>query len=159
MSLAGRSSVGSGMEALFPVKEDRQVRTELGEVTVHICSTGKTEFYFLPRHGREHEIPPHLINHKANLRALESLGVGGIIATSAVGAISTKIKVGGIGLLDQFIDMSASHLTFFEGSPVHADMTNPYDRGVQEAVALAAYQGADIAEPGPDLRVRARAAV
>jgi len=126
------------MEALFPVKEDKRVRTEHGAVTVHVCSTGKTDFYFLPRHGREHEIPPHLINHKANLRALTSLGVGGVIATGAVGAISTKIKVGGIGLLDQFIDMSARHLTFFEGSPIHADMTNPYDRGLQEAIASAA---------------------
>src|SRR3989338_6815220 len=30
---------------------------------------------FLPRHGKKHTIPPHLINYKANIWAFKELGI------------------------------------------------------------------------------------
>ncbi len=126
------------MEVLFSVKRVRKVRTKYGPVTAYLCSTGRTDFFFIPRHGRGHEVPPHRINFKANLHALSALGVRSIIATGAVGSISQKLQVGEVGLLDQFIDMSKRHVTFFDGRPVHVDMTHPYDRSLQQEVARAA---------------------
>jgi 5'-methylthioadenosine phosphorylase len=128
---------GSGMETLFSVKKEKKVGTEHGAVTVYLCSTQRSDFFFLPRHGKGHEVPPHLINHKANLSALSSLGVRSVIATCAVGSISGKLEVGGLGLLDQFIDMSKRHVTFFDTRPVHVDMTYPYDGELQDMVARA----------------------
>jgi len=126
------------MEGLFEIKGERRVRTRYGGVTVHLSSTGRNEFFLLPRHGRSHEIPPHRINFKANLSALSSLGVRRVIATGAVGSISKKLRVGGMGLLDQFIDLSKRHLTFFDSRPEHVDMTHPYDAELQAKVARAA---------------------
>ena len=126
------------MEVLFSVKHQRRVRTRYGSVTVYLCSTGRTDFFYLPRHGKGHEVPPHLINFRANLRALSALGVRSIIATGAVGSISQKLQVGEVGLLDQFIDMSKRHVTFFDTRPVHVDMTHPYDALLQRKVARSA---------------------
>jgi 5'-methylthioadenosine phosphorylase len=126
------------MEGLFKARRERRVRTKYGVVTVYLCSTGRTGFYFLPRHGRGHEVPPHRINFRANLLALDALGVQTVIATGAVGSVSKKLRVGEVGLVDQFIDMSKRHLTLFEARPVHTDMTRPYDSGLQEKLSRAA---------------------
>ena len=42
---------------------------------------------FLPRHGRGHVIPPHMINYRANIYALKQLGVERIISPCAVGSL------------------------------------------------------------------------
>ena len=39
------------------------------------------EIVFLPRHGRTHSIPPHLINYRANILGLKKLGVSAIFST------------------------------------------------------------------------------
>ena len=39
---------------------------------------------FMPRHGKKHTIPPHLINFRANIWAFKEMGVKRIIAPSAV---------------------------------------------------------------------------
>ena len=49
---------------------------------------------FIPRHGKGHTIPPHKVNSKANIWALNSLGVSRIIAPSAVGSLQDKYKPG-----------------------------------------------------------------
>lgn len=114
------------------------VITEYGAVTLYRCAAGSTEFLLLPRHGRDHSIPPHRINFKANMMALREAGVRSVIATSAVGSISKRLAVGGLGLVDQFIDLSSRHLTFFDTKPVHVDMTRPYDSGLQRLIAASA---------------------
>lgn len=129
---------GSGMEDLFPTAERRAVTTEYGTVEAFLCRTGTATFAVIPRHGRDHSVPPHRINYKANVQAMKKLGVGDVLATSAVGSISRKLPVGGLGLLDQFIDFSARHITYFERSPVHVDMTRPYDGSLQERLQEAA---------------------
>ena len=37
---------------------------------------------FLARHGKDHRIPPHKLNHRANLWALKEIGTSHIIGTS-----------------------------------------------------------------------------
>ena len=46
-----------------------------------------TDIAFMPRHGRKHTIPPHMINYRANMWAFKELGVKRIIAPSAVGSL------------------------------------------------------------------------
>ena len=131
---------GSGMEDLFSAAERRIVKTDYGTVETFHCTSGGASFVVIPRHGKDHTVPPHRINYKANVQAMKKVGVADVIATSAVGSISKKIPVGGLGLLDQFIDFSGRHLTYFERSPVHVDMTYPYDaklRGRLERAAKA----------------------
>jgi 5'-methylthioadenosine phosphorylase len=126
------------MDDLFEVTRERLVKTAFGTVTVHLCRVGKSDFYAIPRHGKGHKVPPHRINYKANVQAMKDLGVTSIFATSAVGSISKKLAVGELGLLDQFIDMTKRHITFFDRKPVHVDMTQPYDPSLQGRVMKAA---------------------
>ena len=86
---------------------------------------------FLARHGEGHTIPPHLINYRANIYALETLGVKAIFSIATVGSISNTIKPVSIVLPHQIIDYTYGRdHTFFDGTrdPVsHIDFTNPYD--------------------------------
>ena len=136
------------MQDLFSLNEETRVRTPHGPATVYRCKSRGRDFLFLPRHGADHSLPPHRINYKANLQALKSLGVQRVIATSAVGSISRKLSLGELGLLDQFIDLSKQHLTYFDDRPVHVDMTNPYDRGLQRLISSAAEPAGDRLKTG-----------
>lgn len=122
---------GSGMEDLFPAHERRTVKTDYGTVEAFVCRTKGLPFVAIPRHGKDHLVPPHRINYKANVQAMRKLGVVDVLATSAVGSMTRKFPVGGLGLLDQFIDFSGRHLTYFERAPTHVDMTKPYDAILQ----------------------------
>ena len=73
---------------------------------------GKQKFVFLSRHGERHQIPPHAINYRANIRALYEAGVSEIIAIAAVGGISDTMSPGSLVIPDQIIDY-----TCFETSP------------------------------------------
>nr|WP_018963040.1 MTAP family purine nucleoside phosphorylase [Coprothermobacter platensis] len=104
------------------------VNTEYGDVSVFVAQVDQTEVYFLPRHGLGHSVPPHLVNYRANIRALQGLGADRIIATNAVGSLNPDIKPGTVVLVDQFLDFTKLRKsTFFEeGNVVHTDMTYPY---------------------------------
>ena len=49
---------------------------------------------FLPRHNVHHSNPPHKVNYRTNIYVLFKIGVKQIIATNAVGAISTDLEPG-----------------------------------------------------------------
>ena len=49
---------------------------------------------FMPRHGKKHTIPPHMINFRANIWAFKELGIKRVIAPSAVGSLKEEIKPG-----------------------------------------------------------------
>ena len=89
------------------------------------------EIAFIPRHGDPHNIPPHLINYRANIWALKSLGVKTIISVATVGSIAPEIEPGSLVFPNQIIDYtSAREHTFFDGhnNPLnHIDFTYPYE--------------------------------
>lgn len=114
------------------------IGTGSGAVTIYRCSTRRSEFFLLPRHGRNGDLPPHRIDFLANLSALKKLGVRRILATGAVGSMTKKFKVGEVGLLDQFIDLSKRHVTAFGDGRVHVDMTHPYDPQLGQTIISAA---------------------
>lgn len=129
---------GSGMERLFTARGPTIVATRYGPASVYRFSVRGEDFLFVPRHGAGHELPPHRVNFQANVLALKDLGVRSIIATSAVGSISGKLAPGEMGLVDQFIDLSKRHVTFFDERPEHVDMTHPYDTALQKVLLSAA---------------------
>ena len=59
---------------------------------------------FLPRHGKQHQYPPHLINYRANLWAMKSLGVKQIIGPCAAGSLQPDVKPGEFVVIDQFVN-------------------------------------------------------
>jgi 5'-methylthioadenosine phosphorylase len=65
----------------------------------------------ISRHGRDpqHHIFPHLINHRANLKALRDVGVTEVIGINSAGALKKKIKPGTIIIPDDFIMLTPCH--------------------------------------------------
>lgn len=84
---------------------------------------------FIPRHGRQHTLPPAAINYRANLWALHSLGVKRVIAPTAAGSLQSHVQPGDLVMCDQFIDRtSGRHDTYFDSGPkvAHASTAHPY---------------------------------
>lgn len=84
---------------------------------------------FLPRHGKNHSIPPHKINYRANMWGFRKLGVERIVSVSAVGGIKKGLKPRDVVILSQVLDMTRNReSTFYDGTEgvVHIDFTDPY---------------------------------
>ena len=89
------------------------------------------EVLFLARHGHPHRIPPHQVNYRANLWALQQAGAEAIIAVNAVGGIHAAMGSGHLCVAHQVIDYTWGRAhTFFEGEidhVTHIDFSYPYD--------------------------------
>jgi len=111
------------------------------------------EVIFLARHGRPHAIPPHRVNYRANIHALQQAGADRIIAVNAVGGITTPMMPGRLVIPDQIIDYTwgRGH-TFFEDNldeVVHVDFTRPYADSLRSLLVTAAEaEGLDAVEDG-----------
>jgi len=122
---------GTGFYEFFEGEtREIEVRTEFGLPSdkITIGNLFGREVAFLPRHGKNHQLPPHKIPYKANIAALKKLGVERIIAPSAVGSLKAEIQPGDFVICDQFIDQTKRREdTFFDGPQVaHIEMAYPY---------------------------------
>ena len=83
---------------------------------------------FLPRHGKGHTLPPHMVPYRANIWALKSLGVERVISPCAVGSLQLKYKPGTIMIPDQFIDFTKGRrYSFYDGAKtVHISTADPF---------------------------------
>ena len=110
--------------------ETVRVETEYGEPSDMVTrGTYKgRRMGFLPRHGRGHVLAPHMINYRANVRALADMGARRIIAASAVGSLREEIEPGHLALPDQFIDNTRSRIGSFteRGSVIHISVADPF---------------------------------
>ncbi len=129
---------GSGLYDPGIVEDPVEVRvyTPYGEPSdfITVGNIHGVKVAFLPRHGRGHRIPPHMINYRANIWALKALGVKYIISVSAVGSLREDYKPGDFVVPDQFIDMTKKReYTFFDG-PVtaHVSMADPFCDDLRE---------------------------
>ena len=95
---------------------------------------------FMPRHGKKHNISPHLINFRANIWAFKQMGIKRIIAPSAVGSLKQELKPGDFVLPSQFIDFTKSRKYSFyeEGKVIHISVADPFCPELQNAVSSAA---------------------
>lgn len=123
------------------VREDN-LTTPYGEVRFKVGDYNGQTVAFIPRHGSNHSIPPHLINYRANTWAMKKLGVRNIIATTAVGSLNVDMKPGDFVLIDQFLDFTKNRIhTFYEGGErgvVHVDVTSPYCSDLRSKLFAAA---------------------
>ena len=101
---------------------------------------------FMPRHGKKHTIPPHMINFRANIWAFKELGIKRIIAPSAVGSLKEEIEPGHFALPTQFLDFTKSRQGSFseDGRVIHISVADPFCPELQESVLkVAGEQGID----------------
>ena len=119
----------------FKKIKEIKVKTPFGSPSSSICLgifSGKT-IAFLSRHGKNHSIPPHKVNSRANIWALKSMGIERIVGVSAVGSLQKNFKPGDIVICDQFIDFTKKRdYTFYDGSTslttgtVHVSLADPF---------------------------------
>lgn len=132
---------GSGLYSIeaFNYIEDSEVDTDYGKPSApfkvyEYCSN---RYYFLARHGFNHEFPPHLINYRANIQGFSKIGVDAIISFTAVGGINEKFKPGDVVIPDNAIDFTSGRQDTFvkENDIHHIDFTHPFCSELRESVA------------------------
>lgn len=160
---------GSGLYALDSLENPRwqTVSSPWGAPSDAVLtgSIGGVELVFLPRHGRGHRVPPHLLNARANIDVLKRLGCTDVLAVSAVGSLRQDFAPGQFVAVDQFIDRTKGRpSTFFEtGMVAHVPMADPVCPRLTAMAAAAAraagaiVQGAAtyLAMEGPQFSSRA----
>lgn len=136
---------GSGLYRLFDPATStvQRVETPYGPAEVTIGELGGRTVAFLTRHGTDHSVAPHLINYRANIWALASLGVTAILSSAAVGGVHPDFPPGTLVLTDQFIDRTYGRAdTFYDrGSVQHLAAADPFCPTLH-AVAAAALDAA-----------------
>lgn len=137
---------GRGLTELQNLKiTHRQVmRTPYGEPSGAFLfgTLNQKEVIFLARHGFGYTIPPHLVNYRANLWALQNQGVTEVISVATVGAIRADLKPGDLIVPDQIIDYTHGRdATFFENRDAiyhNIDFTFPYNEGLRQRILRSA---------------------
>jgi purine nucleoside phosphorylase len=84
----------------------------------------------LQRHGERGNIPPHKVNYRANVWALQQSGARDAIGVAAVGGIAVAAMPGRVVIPEQILDYTyAREHTFYAAdleAVQHIDFTNPY---------------------------------
>lgn len=135
----------SRLDKLTMVKK-HDVATPFGQPSAQIVEAKLSNriVYFLPRHGEQHTIAPHRINYRANLWALQSLGVTEVIAVAAVGGIGSDVGPETLVCPAQIVDYTyAREQSYFSDGFLpehHIDFTYPYTGMLRQRILDAAQQ-------------------
>ena len=121
---------GSGFYSFLDDVEEVELDTPYGKPSAPftIGDVGGKRVAFLPRHGRNHELPPGQIPYRANVWAMRELGVRRIIGPNASGALTRDLELGEFVVCDQFVDRTSGRAdTFYEGpETTHVSAADPY---------------------------------
>ena len=125
---------GTGLTQLsnLQITHRQVIRTPFGEPSGALTFglINQHEVMFIARHGYGHTIPPHMVNYRANMWALQEQGATRIVSVASVGGIRSDLLPGTIVVPDQIIDYThGRYSTYFDGreKPVtHIDFTHPY---------------------------------
>jgi len=133
---------GTGFYELLAGAEEVTVETPYGppSAPVAIGEVGGRRVAFLPRHGRHHELPPHRVNYRANVAAMQQLGVRRILGPAAAGSLQPQVRPGDFVICDQYVDRTRGRVeTFYDGpATTHVAMAEPYCPTLREVVIAAA---------------------
>jgi 5'-methylthioadenosine phosphorylase len=133
---------GSGFYSLLDDAEEIAVDTPYGAPSdrLMVGVLDGVRVAFLPRHGRDHRLPPHRIPYRANVWAMHALGVRRILGPCAAGSLSREAPPGSFVVCDQFVDRTSGRADTFYDGPVatHVSAADPYCRGLSDVVVRGA---------------------
>ena len=143
---------GSGLYSLLDQAEEHQVQTPYGAPSdvITVAEVAGRPVAFLPRHGRNHQFPPHRIPYRANIWALRELGVTQILGPCAVGSLRPDLGPGSFVVPDQLIDQPRGRVqTFYDEGATHISFADPYCPAGRATVRQAAQEvGIEITDGG-----------
>lgn len=121
---------GSGFYSFLDDVETVEVDTPYGapSAPVTIGDVGGRRVAFMPRHGPDHEYPPHKIPYRANAWAMKELGVGRVLAPNACGSLQSSVKPGDFVICDQLVDRTRDRPNTLYDGPIttHISFADPY---------------------------------
>jgi len=110
MKVAFISGTSIARSDLFAAWETRTVETRHGAV---VCRT-HGDFMLVNRHGPAAPLPPHRINHRANIRALADLGFVDVVALNSVGSLKPGLPPGTLVACSDYVCLQDGPQTFFD---------------------------------------------
>ena len=165
---------GTGLYKLADLQDvtshEPETRYGMPSGPVRVGTLGGHRVAFMARHGEGHSVPPHKVNYRANLAALQALGAQRVLALNTVGGITERFGPRVLACPDQLIDYTWGRASSFwdgEGGEVlHVDFGDPYTPSLRAEVLAAAKKagvalvdgGCYGATQGPRLETRAEIA-
>jgi 5'-methylthioadenosine phosphorylase len=161
---------GSGFYSFLHEPKELMVDTPYGAPSAEI-SIGRVSgrsVAFMPRHGRKHQLPPHVINYRANMWAFQKLGVTRVLGPCAAGSLQPDIGPGDFVVCDQILDRTWGRKDSFYDGPetVHVPLADPYCPDLRSVAVEAAgslgisvhSRGTMVVTQGPRFSTRAESA-
>jgi len=105
--ISGTSIVNSPLFSAWDVKT---VDTPHGAVTYKV----RRDHVLINRHGFGFPLPPHSINHRANIRALAVLGFRDIVSLNSVGSLKRELPPGTLVSCSDYVDLQQGPVTYFD---------------------------------------------
>jgi 5'-methylthioadenosine phosphorylase len=151
---------GSGLYTLLDDVEEIVDDTPFGPpaAPITIGEVAGRRVAFLPRHGRDHTLPPHRVPYLANAWALRELGVRAIYGPCASGSLRAEMGPGDFVVPDQVVDRTAGRASSFHDGPDsppgiapvdHLTFADPYDDRLRTvAIAACRAEGVTVHEGG-----------
>jgi len=146
---------GTGLDQFGPTETSHIVDTAYGRPSAALAEyhVGDTQVFFLPRHGKRHQLPPHAVNYRANIEAFRQLEVEGVIAINAVGGIAEAYAPGTLAVPDQLIDYTWGRAhTFSMGAGdalSHIEFSAPFEGPLRSGlISAAAAASIDVIDGG-----------
>ena len=137
---------GTGVYALGELAdvESHQPVTSYGAPSgpIRVGTYAGKRVAFLARHGEGHSIPPHKINYRANLAALQAIGATQVLALNTVGGITERFGPRVLACPDQLIDYTWGRVSTLSEEPgsevLHVDFGDPYTPSLRRRIVDAA---------------------
>ncbi|TVR51842.1 MAG: purine phosphorylase [Puniceicoccaceae bacterium] len=107
--ISGTSIAKSGF---FSGWETVEVETPHGAVTL----LRRGEAVVLNRHGFGRHLPPHSINHRANIAALKQLGCDTVVSLNSVGSLRPDLPPGSLVSCEDYVSFHPA--TYFDDRPM-----------------------------------------
>jgi 5'-methylthioadenosine phosphorylase len=127
---------GSGFYSFLESTETVYMDTPHGKPSAPpvIGDVGGRSVAFIPRHGAQHEFPPHRIPYRANVWAMKELGVRRILGPNACGSLQPDVRPGDFVICDQLVDRTRDRVnTFYDGpETTHISFADPYCETMRE---------------------------
>ena len=122
--LSGTSIVNSTLFAAWAV---HTIETRFGPVTYRQHG----DFVLINRHGAGVPLPPHAINHRANIRALADLDYREVLSLNSVGSLKAELPPGTLVSCSDYVGLQQGPATFFDtelkgGAPGIANNLIPF---------------------------------
>ncbi len=163
VGLIGGSGLGDA--SILEHDEPKAITTPFGAPSdaPRVGHHGDLTVVFIPRHGRDHRIPPHKLNHRANLWALKELGATQILATSSTGSLKKPLHPGTFVVPHDFVSFW-NIPTFHDDRVVHAtpsldeELRDVLSAAAKRAGVTARSRGVYVQTTGPRLETKAEIA-